>query len=661
MIGLWIARTLSVSLIVEAWWQCVCSVLRVNIDQKLLLGLVFLSSAFCNGMFAGSGKKNFRIMAAAGAAVLIGAGIVWKSDIFIGTLNHIVNAYLKLGVSQDVTIHLYHEMGATLLQRTLAAAVFLLPLTVVFTAVQRYGKGKLAAGILLILPVLLPTLKVHFPDNTACWLMVAASAVYFSMVGVSGSRAAWNRGIVSIAAAFLLILVSSAAGGKIDVRRKAENSSYYRIRAAVQENIADPAEGWLKKKQEKTEEKEVKEEEKKTGNEKADEQSGEDRNIIQMLPEGTFPGESKAVFGDELPLNEGTLNLGEITRFSPNGAGDITITLNEKPEGTVYQPLWYGGSYKDNSWEKLSANDDIYNSYSEQPQGADRLTDYCRQNPCPALEDVEKFIDEEFMDKLVYDYEPGAVPEGHDFAEYFFFDNRKGFCVHFATTAALIYRIYGFPARYAQGYAIPAQAFTKQEDGSYTAQVTGDMGHAWCEVYDGGWVIKEHTLPYTGQEREEKGPASYTEKTIPADYPLKLLAGGIAAAALTAIAAAAFFLQAAVRRGRRRASYMNNSREKALKSMFQNIYDTAVFLGMEKGDPLYDSTIEEMSHYCIGLDREELWWLKEKVQESLFYDRIPAKEDYKRAYDMHEQFAAETVKELTGFQKLKYRYLLCLG
>ncbi len=590
---------------------------------------------------------------------MIAGGLIWKSEIFSGTLNHIVNAYLKLGVSQDVTIKLYHEMEVTLQQRTLAVAVLLLPLTVFFTAVLRYGKGKLAAGILLLLPVLLPVLKVHFPDNTACWLMAAASAVYFSVAGTSGSRAAWSRGAVSMAAAFLLIIISSAAGSKIEVQRKAENSSYYKIRAAVQKNVVDPAEGWLKKERERPEEKEVKKEEKNVEKEKPDEQREEDSSDNRTLQEGTFREEVQAIFGDELPYDEGALNLGEIARFSAKGAGNIVITKKEKPEGMVYQPLWYGGSYEDNTWEKLSVNDDIFNSYTCQPQGVERLTDYCRKNPCSSLDEVESFIDKEFMDNLVYDYEPGAVPEGYDFAEYFFFDNRKGFCVHFATTAALIYRIYGITARYAEGYAIPAQAFTEQDDGTYMAQVTGDMGHAWCEVYDEGWHIKEHTLPYNGPEKEKRGPASFTEKTSPDDYPLRILIGGIAAVTVTA--AAIFFLQAAVRRKKRRDSYVNDSKAMAIKSMFRNIYDTAVFLGMEKDDPLYDSTIEKMSHYCRGISKEELWWLKEKVQENIFYDRIPTEADYERGYNMHQKFAAETMKELTGFRKVKYRYLLCLG
>ena len=63
------------------------------------------------------------------------------------------------------------------------------------------------------------------------------------------------------------------------------------------------------------------------------------------------------------------------------------------------------------------------------------------------------------------------------------------------------------------GYAIPASAFHRQEDGSYLAEVTGDMGHAWCEVYsDSQWILKEHTLPYYGTRPTPGTPAAASEK-----------------------------------------------------------------------------------------------------------------------------------------------------
>ena len=45
-----------------------------------------------------------------------------------------------------------------------------------------------------------------------------------------------------------------------------------------------------------------------------------------------------------------------------------------------------------------------------------------------------------------------------------------------------------------KGYAVPASAFEEQEDGTYQAQISGAMGHAWCQVWclmtDTGKMLK---------------------------------------------------------------------------------------------------------------------------------------------------------------------------
>ncbi|OUO59108.1 transglutaminaseTgpA domain-containing protein [Olsenella sp. An270] len=66
-----------------------------------------------------------------------------------------------------------------------------------------------------------------------------------------------------------------------------------------------------------------------------------------------------------------------------------------------------------------------------------------------------------------------------------FLESRSGYCVHYATTFALLARELGVPARVALGYAPSAQ---RDDAGSYV--VTMRELHAWAEVwFDGiGWV-----------------------------------------------------------------------------------------------------------------------------------------------------------------------------
>lgn len=48
--------------------------------------------------------------------------------------------------------------------------------------------------------------------------------------------------------------------------------------------------------------------------------------------------------------------------------------------------------------------------------------------------------------QCVYTLSPPSLPEGQDFVEYFLFQSRQGYCVHFATAAVALFRAAGIPA-----------------------------------------------------------------------------------------------------------------------------------------------------------------------------------------------------------------------
>lgn len=84
-----------------------------------------------------------------------------------------------------------------------------------------------------------------------------------------------------------------------------------------------------------------------------------------------------------------------------------------------------------------------------------------------------------------------------DFVTDFLMTEKKGYSVHYASAAVLMYRSLGIPARYVEGYLItPEMAENAQDDG--TIYVTGKEAHAWVEIYqDGiGWIPMEVTPPY---------------------------------------------------------------------------------------------------------------------------------------------------------------------
>ncbi len=141
-----------------------------------------------------------------------------------------------------------------------------------------------------------------------------------------------------------------------------------------------------------------------------------------------------------------------------------------------------------------------------------------RENIINSVKKVQQYL----KNNAEYSLEPGAVPNGEDFTEHFLFENKKGFCVHFATAGVMLLRAMGIPSRYASGYIISENDFDKatditseKVDVSYlkdqkiekttveqqtvTVSLTDENAHAWAEVYvDGlGWIPCEMTAGYS--------------------------------------------------------------------------------------------------------------------------------------------------------------------
>lgn len=137
------------------------------------------------------------------------------------------------------------------------------------------------------------------------------------------------------------------------------------------------------------------------------------------------------------------------------------------------------------------------------------------QTPSDKLELLSR-MREKMASDTEYTLSPGKTPSNRDFVNYFLIENKKGYCIHYATSGVLLARMAGIPARYATGYIIVADDFqncTANADGTYTIDVEDNRSHAWVEVYiDGlGWLPYEFT-------------AGYTERTIshisPSDEPV---------------------------------------------------------------------------------------------------------------------------------------------
>lgn len=88
-----------------------------------------------------------------------------------------------------------------------------------------------------------------------------------------------------------------------------------------------------------------------------------------------------------------------------------------------------------------------------------------------------------------YSVDTPYPPEGSDFVTWFMTESRTGFCVHYATTAAVLLRMVGIPTRYVTGYMV-----ANDTNGS-SSQVSMQNAHAWIEFFDPGygWIMDDPT------------------------------------------------------------------------------------------------------------------------------------------------------------------------
>jgi len=94
--------------------------------------------------------------------------------------------------------------------------------------------------------------------------------------------------------------------------------------------------------------------------------------------------------------------------------------------------------------------------------------------------------------KANYDYslDVPPLPEGADAVDWFLFEQRRGYCEHFASAYAVLCRLAGVPARVVTGYSTG-----DYDPFSGLYDVGLDDAHAWVEIYleGAGWVTRDPT------------------------------------------------------------------------------------------------------------------------------------------------------------------------
>lgn len=159
-----------------------------------------------------------------------------------------------------------------------------------------------------------------------------------------------------------------------------------------------------------------------------------------------------------------------------------------------------------------------------------------RYGEAEALGALTSYIRSYIQKDTVYSLNPGTLPRGEDFVEYFLYEKKKGFCTHYASAATMAFRIAGVPARYVEGYVAKPDTIRKgkiigtdkvvdpagkdlmiEKDVAVREVRISDSGaHAWVEVYkDGwGWVPVEMTPGFQTETDNNQTEAVQTTPSV---------------------------------------------------------------------------------------------------------------------------------------------------
>lgn len=311
----------------------------------------------------------------------------------------------------------------------------------------------------------------------------------------------------------------------------------------------------------------------------------------------------------------------------------------------------------------------VYGSYTDYPESRlPRLREVCSSYRPESLEDLCNFIVDYLGQNASYNLSVGRFPEDEDFVEYFLFEKHEGYCVHFATAATLMFRMYGIPARYVTGYVAPASDF-KKDGQKYSAWVKDSRAHAWTEIYldSKGWVPVEVTPGYTqldsaaGETEQQMESERQTEpqkqKESEPDVPEKQPEDGE-----RGIPAWVFWtllvlsLAVAVVCGRKQ-WILKRRREEGVREIFSDVCGMMELAGFaEEAECQEERFLESALEKFPWLDREAFERLIDLAMRANFGRETMTREEREFAREMYREICRGVYGELPAGKKVLFRW-----
>ena len=187
-----------------------------------------------------------------------------------------------------------------------------------------------------------------------------------------------------------------------------------------------------------------------------------------------------------------------------------------------YKAIYWEQWYQDQSGDKnFHDSENVYGTFARTfyEDVPDDMRDYFDSNLPEAGKklnpfDAIKVVRDYTAANMSYSNEADEYSQSEDFVIEMLSEHKAGYSAHFATVAAMMFRYYGIPARYVEGYLV------NPEPGTDVISVTDESSHAWVEVYAAGLgFIPVEVTPGYYSEDDDTGMGNANSGTTPQTIP----------------------------------------------------------------------------------------------------------------------------------------------
>lgn len=237
------------------------------------------------------------------------------------------------------------------------------------------------------------------------------------------------------------------------------------------------------------------------------------RRKYQYVPECVTYGSLENLYAPKNDVNFRSQGLGREKDYF----FDMVDVMNNDYKA-IYGETWY----QDQMGDKLfHDSENVYGTFARTyyEDVPDELRAYFDSHAPNAGQKMNPFD----AIKVVRDYTAGNMSYSNDADEYsgdedfvieMLSGHKSGYSAHFATAATMLFRYYGIPARYVEGYLVNPEA------GSDVISVTDEDSHAWVEIYAGGLgFIPIEVTPGYYSDDDDTGMSNANSGTTPQTIP----------------------------------------------------------------------------------------------------------------------------------------------